>query len=93
MWSSAWTKVSSSGGIDLAPDVAVAMLERFQRGQNLAGKAYAARAAIGRRRSVSAETPDEQSGSGAQRPVRQLQDRRFKIAKMTLPENDERTAS
>ncbi|MFD8717785.1 hypothetical protein ACFV2H_07135 [Streptomyces sp. NPDC059629] len=33
------TKVSSSGGIDLGPDLAVAMLERVQRGQNLASKA------------------------------------------------------
>ncbi|MFK0111716.1 helix-turn-helix domain-containing protein [Streptomyces sp. NPDC091217] len=93
LWSAAWTKVSSSGSIDLGPDLAVAMLERFQRGQNLASKAYAARAVTGRRRSVSAETPDEQSGGGDQRSVRQLQDRRFKIAKMTLPENEKRTAS
>ncbi len=93
LWRAAWTKVSSRGCIDLGPDLAVAMLERFQRGQNLAIKAYAARAVTGRHRSVPAETRDEQSGGGAQRPVRQLQDRRLKIAKITLPENEKRTAS
>lgn len=96
LWSAAWTKASISITAEIARadfTETIALLERYQRGQNLAAKAYMARTANRRRRSAATETSDEQpSGGGTQGPIQKFQHKNWRIAKMTLPEDANRAA-